>query len=159
MRYEPAAKQPTAKACQPGTLALGQALEVVWRDFISMRGAYGCWNPRRIEGSSSWSLHAEGRAIDVGVPAALHQSGWECACILVDQRKKLGTMRVFWDGHMWSTEKRTQWTPISPRLNQHRDHIHVEQFWADAKREHDLALAQYIATLGAALDAIPREVE
>jgi len=159
VRYEPAALHPTATGCQPGTLALGQAIGAVWPEFVSFRAGYGCWNPRRIEGSSKWSLHAEGRAIDTGVRAVDHQRGWEAACLLVQERAKLGVMRLIWDHHIWSMEKPSAWRPLSKSVNQHTDHIHVEQYWADAKKNHDVVLPQYTSTLHMANDALPRAIE
>lgn len=148
MRYEPASAQPTASGCQPATHALGVSVSVVFPDLESLHGPYGCWNPRRIEGSSAWSLHAEGRALDIGVPAAAGKdAGWELACALVGERLVLGTMRVIWDGHIWSAERLDRWRQLDADLNQHHDHVHVEQWWKDALRKAEVVQPQYTAAL------------
>lgn len=156
MRYEPAAKLPPPSGCQSGTHALGAAIRDVFPELQSLTLVYGCYNHRLIEGSSSFSLHAEGRALDVGVPpAATKDVGWELACTLVEQRITLGTMRVIWDGHIWSTEKPDKWRKLSLQLNQHHDHVHVEQFWKDAKRAANVVLPQYTDCLREARKAWP----
>lgn len=150
VRYEPAAKVPTATQCQTGTRALGLAIKNVWPELDSLTNVYGCFNRRKIAGSSSWSLHAEGRALDVGVPAGGNEFGWQLACDLVSNRVPIGTMRVMWDGHIWSTEKPDQWRRLQTSTDQHLDHIHIEQFWRHAQRpstvqaelEHVLAEAR-----------------
>jgi hypothetical protein len=134
MRYEPASRTPAATGCQPGTRALGQAVKNVYPELISLAGAYGCFNPRKIAGSESFSLHAEGRAIDVGVPQSSDALGWDLACELVSQRVVYGTMRVIWDRHIWSLERGDRWAVVQPGTQEHRDHIHVEQFWSAANR-------------------------
>jgi len=133
VRYEPAAKQPTATACQPGTRALLFAVRAAWPELAGFPSAYGCWNPRRIKGSSSWSLHAEGRAIDVHVPANMKNLGWELGCELSNRRQVYGVQRVIWDGHIWSIEQPRGWRELlASTKDKHRDHLHIEQWWADA---------------------------
>jgi len=112
------------------------ALRDVFPELQSMSGAYGCWNPRRVEGSATWSLHAEGRAVDTGVPAHRQEMAWSVVCHLVAQRLVYGTMRVIWSGHVWSTEHPSEWRTLRPTTNQHRDHFHVEQFWRSAVRPY-----------------------
>jgi hypothetical protein len=134
VRYEPARVATLSRGCQTGTHALAAAIKVVWPELRSLTNVYGCWNPRHIAGSSTWSLHAEGRACDVGVPLDANELGWNLACDLVAERRAIGTMRVIWDRHIWSTEKPDQWRRLQPSTNQHLDHIHVEQFWSAARR-------------------------
>lgn len=134
MRYEPAAAEPRAKGCQPGTAALGYAIAEAYPELTCMRGAYGCYNLRRIAGTTWWSLHAEGRAVDVGVPPELAELGWTLACDIVARRRLYGTMRVMWDGHIWSLEQGADWHPLRLQSNQHRDHVHIEQYWFAAQR-------------------------
>lgn len=118
-----------------------------------MRGPFGCFNPRRIEGTSRWSLHAEGRAGDVGVLERWDTaSGWELACVLVQCRSTLGTMRVIYDGHVWSTEHPSEWRRLEASVNQHHDHVHVEQFWRNARMAPAVVLPQYVWVLQEARD-------
>ena len=64
MKYEPAAKpmKPSGR-CQPGARALLDLMLYLTPGLISS----GCYNARKIVGSSDVSLHAEGRAIDVAM--------------------------------------------------------------------------------------------
>jgi hypothetical protein len=125
----------------------------VFPEAVTMRGPFGCWNPRRIEGSSRWSLHAEGRAGDIGVLEHwTTSSGWELACSLVSERVQLGVMRVIYDGHVWSTEHPAEWRQLQPSVNQHRDHVHVEQWWKNARMAPQVVQPQYVSALREARD-------
>jgi len=99
-----------------------------------MKGGFGCYNHRFIKGTTTWSLHAEGRALDVGVPAGQGNIAWDLACELVEHRVVYGTMRVIWDGHIWTTERRDEWQKLQAKTPQHHDHLHIEVFWASARR-------------------------
>jgi hypothetical protein len=131
-RYEPAAKDPTATRCQTGTVALASAIHEVFPELAVMRGAYGCFNRRRIEGTMQWSLHAEGRALDVGVAQGLEGVGWTLACELTALHAAMDIQRVMWDGHIWSIEDAANWRRLHPGSNQHTDHAHIEQRWNGA---------------------------
>jgi hypothetical protein len=133
-RYEPAGPAPTATGCQTGTLALAGAARSVYPELDIMRGAYGCFNRRRIEGSSQWSLHAEGRALDAGVPQDQVEIGWTFACELTRLHAALDIQRVMWDGHIWSIEEAGNWRRLRPGSNQHTDHVHLEQRWNGARK-------------------------
>lgn len=134
MRYEPASSNPTATGCQPGTRALATAVRNVYVDLQCLTNVYGCYNRRRSRDAPSWSLHAEGRAFDVGVPGPEHETGWALACELVANRVLYGVQRVIWDGHIWSIEHADQWRGLQPNSTQHHDHIHVEQYRSAAAR-------------------------
>jgi hypothetical protein len=157
VRYEPATAATLSLECQPATRALGHAIGDVFPELTTMRGAYGCWNRRRIEGSSSWSLHAEGRALDVGVAPPDDDLGWSVVCHLVERRTLYGTMRVMWAGHIWSTERRDVWRRLTPGTNQHLDHFHVEQYWAAARRPYATSLTTFRKVLGEHRRTIPIE--
>jgi hypothetical protein len=130
VRYEPAARNPTAIGCQEGTRALAAAVKEVYPELASLTAVYGCFNRRHIRGARSWSLHAEGRAFDVGVPGREHETGWQLACELVSDRIYYGVQRVIWDGHIWSVERASDWVPLQATTDQHHDHLHVEQYRA-----------------------------
>lgn len=145
MRYEPAAAVPREVGCQPGAAQLARAIGAGFPTLLSRTGAYGCFNRRRIEGSKAWSLHAEGRAIDVGTVERDGHTAWLLACELVGHRTLYGTMRVIYSGHIWTTERRDRWDPLAAALNQHHDHVHVELFRAAAQ----VAPASYTAQVAA----------
>ena len=134
MRYEPAAKNVPPGRCQTGTRALGLAIAKVWPEFISLRGGYGCYSYRAKTSGPGWSLHAEGRALDIGVPSGTGQLGWQLACELVAHRVVYGVQRVVWDKHIWTVERIDTWHRLQPTTQQHTDHIHVEQYWHAALR-------------------------
>jgi hypothetical protein len=148
VRYEPASSLPREGGCQSGTLALGRAIKATYTELQTLSGPYGCYNRRKIAGASNWSLHAEGRALDIGVQESEGGQAWRLACELVAHRTTYGTMRVMWDRHIWSTEKPDQWRKLGASTNQHLDHIHVEQFrraaaWpASSQVQMQAALAQ-----------------
>lgn len=104
-----------------------------------MSGPYGCYNRRPIAGQTTWSLHAEGRALDIGVDPAENQIGWQLACILVQDRKVYGVQRVMWDEHIWTVERIDQWQRLRPSSEQHHDHLHIEQYWSGALQPASVA--------------------
>lgn len=134
MRYEPALSNPTAAGCQSGTRALAGAITSSYPELVTMRGPYGCFNRRKAAGTTRWSLHAEGRALDVGFTAETGRYAWALACELVARRTLYGTMRVILDRHIWSTEDPREWHRLRATSQQHLDHIHIEQFRAAAAR-------------------------
>jgi hypothetical protein len=131
-RYEPAATNPTATGCQTGTYALGRAIRTVYPELQSLSGPYGCFNRRRARSAATWSLHAEGRALDVGVGPDVDDVGWTLACDLTARHVVLGVQRVMWSGHIWSIEEADRWRRLHPTTDQHLDHIHLEHRWSEA---------------------------
>lgn len=134
VRYEPAASNPTAEGCQSGTIALARAVRTVYPELESLSQTYGCFNRRYVAGTTTWSVHAEGRAFDVGVPNSERETGWQLACELVARRTLYGVQRVMWDRHIWSVEAPAQWRGLSPRSDQHLSHLHAEQYRQAAAR-------------------------
>lgn len=138
-----------AGRCQPGARALLDLMLYLTPGLISS----GCYNPRNIAGSSTVSLHAEGRAIDVrpanfaytsgrwlGEGPARALSGWCDA--LIDHHQALGIQGVIWAGYAWRVGwrvgvrppwSRHVWQRISAGGNQHYDHAHIELTWAAAR--------------------------
>lgn len=145
MRYEPASSSPWATGCQPGTLALADAVRAVYPELACMTAVYGCFNRRRIEGSRAWSLHAEGRALDVGVQPPEAGLGWQLACELVGNRVLYGVMRLIWDGHIWSVERINEWEQVGPGTSPHLDHLHIEQYRGAAGRSRGVTAAYRVA--------------
>jgi hypothetical protein len=112
-----------------------------------LTNVYGCFNRRRIAGSSAYSLHAEGRAIDVGIPAQMNEYGWKLSCELVAHRAVYGVQRVIWDGHIWSIEQIKGWRELAASTkDKHRDHVHIEQYWSSALKPITVT-DSYIAAL------------
>ena len=92
----------------------------------------GIYNCRRIPGSSSLSLHAEGRATDLGVPVG---AGWAqtLADALVANSRELGVQLVIYRRKVWSGRyPNSGWRNYNGD-NPHNDHLHVELSWASAR--------------------------
>lgn len=111
----------------PGALALEIAVFDRWRD----RGftPLGIYNCRRIAGSTSWSLHAEGRALDVGVTGADAVSVGE----LLEQLLAAGDgflQRIIFNHRVYDAASPTgrAFTGTNP----HTDHMHIELSWPGA---------------------------
>lgn len=95
---------------------------------------------RYVGGSTStWSLHAEGRAIDIDIrtdPGAYgganNLEGDLLANWLVENAHALGIMKVVWDRTSWRANGSAPSGECSTGVNPHHDHIHVELSWAAA---------------------------
>ncbi len=96
----------------------------------------GIYNGRRVRGGRSWSLHAEGRAIDIGFPVHRpdgHPGGTALAQRLVDHHADLGVQQVIWAGRIWrNTRDASGWRRYSG-TSSHHDHIHAELTRAASK--------------------------
>ena len=137
----------SARSCtgseQPGARELGNFIRSTFESLIDLnvdgRGIQ-IYNCRNVSGSSTRSLHSEGRAIDVFIPTA---SGWTAdngkgdiiANWLIDNSEELGVQQLIWDKTIWRPSQGSAshrcYTGDSP----HVDHIHVELSWAAARKE------------------------
>jgi hypothetical protein len=115
---------------QPGALAL-MAYIVLDRG----RGArnWGIYNYRKVAGTSYWSLHGEGRALDVGfalVDGKANPEGTRLVKELLPLVGKLGIQCIIWNRTLWSAKhpNGTRYNGVSP----HIDHIHIELTWKAA---------------------------
>ena len=80
----------------------------------------GIYNRRAVRGGKSWSLHAVGRAADLGVNSKA--LGDEIADRLVRAAAKLGICEVIWYRRRWTAEK--GWQSYHGADN-HTTHVHV----------------------------------
>jgi hypothetical protein len=92
----------------------------------------GIYNCRTVAGSTTTSLHGEGRAADLGVPVG---AGWAVA--LADQLRlnsaELEVQCVIHDRTIWSgSHANDGWRPYNGQ-NPHLDHLHVELSWNSAR--------------------------
>lgn len=108
---------------RPGTVALERALiSTFGREGASSAGIFNC---RRVEGSSTWSVHADGRALDLRPGRGGQLLGDEMLIALLAASWELGLQRVIW----W----RMQYDANDPEgrpytgPNPHIDHLHIEQ--------------------------------
>lgn len=99
------------------------------------RGAFplGIFNCRRIGGPDSpWSLHAEGRAIDVGIPGVSGELGDQLVGELL-RSTDLALQRLLWSGECFDLVS-PEGRPITSG-SMHEDHVHAELSWPCARGE------------------------
>jgi len=123
----------------PGTNALKRYLTSTYPGTRSM----GVYSKRRIRGvSRSWSIHAEGRALDLGVIPLGAPVGLEVAEWLIEHSATLGIQYLIWDRRSWKAVGRSGdgWRRYVG-VSSHRDHVHIEQTRAAAAglTAHDIA--------------------
>lgn len=88
----------------------------------------GIYNPRRVRGGRSWSVHASGRAIDIGFPYTVGGTpqGHACAQLLVDHSAELGIQQVIYSKRIWrNTIAARGWRPYNG-TSPHYEHVHAE---------------------------------
>jgi hypothetical protein len=128
---------------QPGTIALTTYITSKWSGTRSL----GIYNPRMIRGSStSWSIHAEGRAVDIGVglDADGEAIGDMVAEWVTDNASRLGVQYLIWNRQSWTQSRGWRaYTGVSP----HRDHLHIEQTRLAAAQLTDGDIAALTVTI------------
>ncbi|MGE0790157.1 MAG: MYXO-CTERM sorting domain-containing protein [Sandaracinaceae bacterium] len=121
-------------ACTPAHPGTNELREYLLRRFPGIRN-YGTYCCRQNSNNLSYlSVHAIGRAIDLGVPTiggdADNTVGDEVANFLVENAEYIGIQRVIWDHSFWNGERGFGALGGSP----HIDHVHVELSQAGAAR-------------------------
>lgn len=87
----------------------------------------GIYNPRNVRGGQALSLHAEGRAIDVGYPIDRplgYAAGRQLAADMARHHQSLGVQCVIFARSIW-TNTRPTWRPYTG-VADHFDHVHIE---------------------------------
>ena len=120
--YEP------ARRCTGGPTSGARAL-MSW--FLGQYGDdggknLGIYNCRAVAGSSTTSLHGEGRACDLGVNPHGAQWGTALADRLRLSSAALGVQCVIWNRRIWSGSYADLGFRAYTGTNPHRDHLHVE---------------------------------
>lgn len=128
-----------ATGCRGGPSAgavalLAEIIEAWGPEGVRSLGIYNC---RKIAGSDEWSIHSEGRAVDLGV-SGVHADvpGQILGCLLGAGNGVL--QRIIWDHRVYDIQ-----TPAGREYggsNPHTDHLHVELSWAAARQEIPLEL-------------------
>lgn len=115
--YQPVtdAELRTIKGPQSGAQALMDACRFVVPGTTNM----GIYNRRKIAGSSTWSVHSSGRALDVGCKNKA--MGDALVIKLVPNADALGISQVIWYRQIWDSRGYRKYTGASP----HTDHIHI----------------------------------
>ena len=112
--------------CKPGLVRLRQALLAT---YPSLRD-WGCFNPRSRTDGGGWSLHAEGRAIDLGVTSTQAiRAADEVFAWCVRNADGIGLQEVIWAAQVWSARN-----PTVRRYggSPHHDHVHIGLCWRGA---------------------------
>ena len=122
----------------------------------------GIYVVRTVAGSSTTSLHAEGRACDLGINPHGAQWGTEFAEQLRLNSAELGVQCVIWNGRIWSGAYPDAGWRAYTGTNAHVDHIHCELTRAAAKTltaQRIQAVLRPTALRAAAPPAAPAEDE
>lgn len=114
-----------AHACTGGPTPGALALMAWFLGAYKARGArnLGIYNCRPIAGTQVLSLHAEGRASDLGGPRSTWMDG--TAQLLHDVSVELGIQLIIYNRRVWSCRATDAWLPYNG-VNPHTDHIHTE---------------------------------
>jgi hypothetical protein len=128
-----------AKQCQPGAVALSQAMERLYPSLFNMEGPYGCYNYRNVTGGSTPSVHGEGRALDVGnaingqVIPDLKLLNHNLTRRLAANYETIGIQLIIFDAETFHCERGFWRSFTSGNGGLHRDHAHIELTWEAAK--------------------------
>lgn len=109
--------------CRPGATALHRYIMETWGEGV---GSYGCYNPNSRAGNG-WSLHREGRAIDVSIRPSVKWKGDAIFAWCIANADHLGLQEIQWYRRIWTSRKATQGvrTDTSGAALLHYDHVHV----------------------------------
>lgn len=115
---------------QPGTVAL---MTVLLEEFPACRswGIFNCRPPNVPGGGSGLSVHAEGRAGDVGMPKLKHPDGMDITQLLILHAAELDIQFVIWNRKKYGCEWGFEPRPYGGYP--HEDHVHFEQNWRGAR--------------------------
>lgn len=137
-----------ARRCTGGaTSGAGALLAWCQANRPSGERSMGIYNCRSVRGSSTTSLHGEGRALDWGVPVGAGGTGTTTGHELVDllgsNADTLGLQAIIYDRTIWSARSPAgrPYAGVSP----HYDHLHIELTWEAAD---NLTLSTLVAVLG-----------
>lgn len=114
---------------RPGTEALLRALLALWGPFGA--GSSGIYSCRRVSPGGPWSVHAEGRAVDLSCPLPPAALGRTILGALGESASSLGIQRVIYDRQIYdaSSPGGEPHTGDDP----HVTHLHIEQTRASAE--------------------------
>lgn len=154
--WEPASR--CTSGPQPGAVALmNWVLEHYEKRGAANLGIYSC---RPVRGGEAWSLHSEGRALDIKLPLGPDGKGTELGHRLVRRLRgdgeRLGIQCMIYDRRIWSAKSPDgngrEYTGAAP----HYDHIHLELNWRGAR---ELDPQQVARILGGKPARTPRAVD
>ena len=127
---------PACSPGHPGTIALKDYI-VNRYSFARNLGVYCCRQNSGAVTVPQLSVHAIGRAIDIGIPVengdADNGNGDQIANWLVENAEFIGIQRVIWDHRYWNGQR--GFGDLNPNTAPHTDHIHIELSIAGAARQ------------------------
>lgn len=134
IKYDDAPSQ-----CAGGQTAGAKSLsEVIMKQYsppVTSVGGYSC--RANTADSSSLSIHAAGRALDImvnaGTPKGL-ETGNKIRNYLINNSEELGVQLVIWNRHIWSVNHDGWREYTGP--NPHTDHVHAEINIAASKKSN-----------------------
>lgn len=122
--YEPARSPGTT--CQQGALALLAACRHVEPALAEI--SHGCYNNRPISGTSTLSLHAEGRAVDLMCRTGEQVDAVDRLVGAITRPdgawRVIGVQQVIWWEAIWRFDR--GWRPYTGAAGPHKDHAHIE---------------------------------
>lgn len=144
------AYEPAGSRCSGGPQPGARALMAAILDAYGKHGARsaGIYNCRKVAGTNTLSLHAEGRALDVAFPGSGNAYGSQLATVLTNNANALGIQQIIWDRKAWRPS--TGWKPYRG-ASPHTDHLHIEMYKAEAGALTKPAAAAGLAGKGIAM--------
>jgi hypothetical protein len=133
--------------CSGGPAPGAVAMVAYWLEsYEGIARSLGIYNCRPVRGSSSLSVHACGRAADLGVPVTAegHEAAYEFLRRLSPHLMRLGVPYFIFNRRQWSA-RRDPAGELYAGVHPHADHIHLE-LTAEAGRR--LTLATLRAVVG-----------
>lgn len=143
MAYEPVSQAELVKyhGARPGVVALRDIILFLWH--ASGVTDVGIYNRRQVRGGGAWSLHAVGRAVDIGVPST--GVGTLIAAAIQSHAAALGLCEIISNRRRWTAE--TGWQPYGG-VDPHTGHIHIGMTRAMADNgPHDALVAIFAKVL------------
>ncbi|MBA0126274.1 peptidoglycan-binding protein [Haloechinothrix sp. YIM 98757] len=134
-----------ASSCTSGPTSGARALMAWFLGAYSDGVNTGIYNCRTVAGSSTTSLHGEGRAADLGVRPHGAQWGTTLADALRRNSRDLGVQCIIWNRRIWSGSYCQDGWRTYNGSHPHHDHLHVELTWDAA---NSLTADQIEAVLG-----------
>lgn len=136
-----------------GSVTPGAAAFLAWcRAYMGIGRSGGIYNCRTMVGSSTISLHGEGRAIDWMLPtrkdgkptSAALRAGMKLVELLRKYARQLGIQCIIYNRKIWSAR-----SPDGRKYlgaHPHYDHVHVELTWAAARNLNLATFQKYLGT-------------
>lgn len=132
--------------CAGGPTPGARALLAYWLEsFEPIARSLGIYNCRNVRGAGSLSIHACGRAADLGVPVTAegHQVAYEFLRRLAPHARGLGLQLVIFNATSGSA--RNPWPREYGGAHPHHDHVHAE---LNGRASRELTLATLRARVG-----------